>query len=239
MMTAPPRRSACDLAPPRSGPACRTTDSTPLAPGVREPSSTVIAQPHREDSQPASSWAVRVGRVALDPAALDGDRLAAAAGRPSRGWRRGSPATRWSGSRPGRCRRARSPSARVLQRGHRVVGDRAVGDPAVGEDRQRVGGQPVRRLAVPPGDDGGVGGQQRQHDRLGVQRQPAVHPHDDRLAGPEPAADRRTSASRRGSRRVELPPDHDQQPAGVRLGRVGRGLLGLGRPGSRRRRRPG
>ena len=90
-----------------------------------------------------------------------------------------------------------------------------VGDPAVGEHAERVVGELLRRRAVPPGDHRRVRGEQRQHDRLGVQREPAVHPHHHRLvrrrAGRRPAPRRPA-----GRRRVDPAAHDDEQPAGVR-----------------------
>ena len=57
LMTAPPRRSAW-ICTSSFWSRVRTTDSTPLSPGVRTLSSTLTGQPQRADSQPATSWAV-------------------------------------------------------------------------------------------------------------------------------------------------------------------------------------
>ena len=63
------------------------------------------------------------------------------------------------GPRPGQVRVARSEVLRpACQGGHRVGGEGTVGDAAVGQDTERVGGNRVGRLAVPPRHDRGVGG---------------------------------------------------------------------------------
>jgi hypothetical protein len=97
------------------------------------------------------------------------------------------------------------------QRGEGVLGDRAVGDPPVGDHGQRVGRQLARGSGVPPGHDRRVGSQQRQDDRLRVQPEPAVHPHDDRLARPEPAADQHLGVQA-GRGCIDLPA-HDHENA--------------------------
>ena len=219
----PSGRRGCG--PPPSGPACRTTESTPLGPGTRPPASTATCCPVREDSQPPSSCALGfAGSPSMSPPVT-------CTGSP----RRPETASRVEASDrpPGRAPRPRQigvAGSEVLgagaQRGQRVLGDGAVGDPPVGEDGERVGGQPVRGSGVPPRDDRRVGGQQRQDDGLGVQAEPPVHPHDDGLARAEPPADEHLGVQA-GRGRVELPAHHDQEAAGVRLGGLGRGLLGL------------
>ena len=117
-------------------------------------------------------------------------------------------------------------SARCCSAAFGSVGAQDVGDPPLGEDAERVVGDLVRRLAVPPRDDRRVRGEQRQRHRLGVQREPAVHPHDDDFARPEPAADRDLGVEAR-DRRVDLAADHDQHPHRVPARGDRRGLLGL------------
>ena len=56
-MTAPPLRSSCNRTS-SSWSSRSTTESMPAVPGARLPGTTGIAQPHRDASQPATSWAV-------------------------------------------------------------------------------------------------------------------------------------------------------------------------------------
>ena len=117
-------------------------------------------------------------------------------------------------------------SARCLQRGHFVAAVAHVGDPPLGEYAERVVRDPLGRRSVPPGDYWRVGSQQRQRHRLGVQREPSVHPQHHGLARPEPAAQQHLGVQPR-HRCVDLAPDDQQHPHRVLAGRDRRRLLGL------------
>ena len=176
--------------------------------------------PSRTASQPASSDPAGVGRLAGHRDGLHG---------PVEGVeRRRAQAAPQRRPGPGQVGVARGVVlGAVKQCRHRVRRRHGVGDPAVGEDTERVVGDQRRRLTEPPGDDGCVRGQQRQHDRLRVQREPAVHPHDHGLAGSEPAADEHLGVEPRLGR-IRTTPYDDEQPAGVLRSSAGGGQFGFG-----------
>ena len=139
--------------------------------------------PRRLCSQPARSWAD--GSTGLPYTLIDrGSELAVSNAVGQRGPPRGD-------DRPGQIG---VPGGVVtgppLERLERVGVADHVGDAAVGEHPQRVVGDDLGRLGVPPGHHRGIGGQQRQRHRLGVQGQASVHAQHDRLARAVAPADR-------------------------------------------------
>jgi len=84
----------------------------------------------------------------------------------------------------------------------------------------------IRRCPVPPGDDRRIWCEQGQRDRLGMQRESSVHPHDDRFARAEPATHQDLGIQPR-YRGIDMPPDHHQHAHGVLARGECRGFLGL------------
>jgi hypothetical protein len=59
-----------------------------------------------------------------------------------------------------------------------------VGDATLGQRAEGIAGRVGRRVTGPPDRDGGVGQQQREHDRVGVFDDLPSQPDQGRLAGP-------------------------------------------------------
>ena len=148
---------------------------------------------------------------------------------PSRGWRRGSSARRCCGSTPGRCRRARSRSARVLSA---ASGSSAIELSVIRRSANTASASVASfsgGAACHQATTGASAASSGRTTDSACSAEPAVHAHDHGLARAEPPADEHLGVEARG-RGVELPADDDEDAAGVRLGGVGRGLLGLGHP---------